>query len=541
MDLNNIFLLVIVASTLGLTACLFLLGIPLTLTWKPILSFAFLLIVVGISFKFAPTNAGYISLIFWLWLILLPIVANRLLSRYLNRQQYRQAYSLARFMARFYFYLSNWREQPDVIQLLELGQQGNLAQAARLLAQYERTKPDSPLYRFARSYLYALNGQWEELVQWVENAKPQNKIFAIDPDILLFYLRALGEIGELDRQIAIFNQHRRRLAKRRRSNQAYLFMFAFCGESAAVAQLLQGPLKSFSPPLKQLWLATANLSSGAIEQGMQQLNILLQNEKWLIRTSAQRRISHPLIMARYQLSLANQNQIAGLIYEIKYKKRFKLAASLRHSKAYLTYILISLNLLYFLLEVTAGGSENSQTLYRLGGLVVPDVITTGEWWRVLAAQFIHIGPIHLIINMLAFVWFSPFVETRLGKWRYLLLYFATGTGSLLVAVLLAQLHFFPRSAIAGASGGLMGLVGAMGAIALRDWWNEATKIARNIFIVILIAIGVQVVFDLIIFPQASFIGHLSGAILGFLIASQLKHLPIAPKDFTPPVSESLLK
>lgn len=540
MDLNNIFLVAVAVTNLALLICPFILRLPFTYAWKPLLILVFLLIVDGVSFKLAPASAGYISLSLWIWLFLLPTVAIRLFARYFSRQQYHPAYALARFMARCYFFFGSWRHEMQIIQLLGLAQQGHLAQVSQLLTEYQRTRPGTALARFARSYFYRLHHQWEEMVQWVETARFQDKILDIDPTIVLLYLRALGEIGELDRLLSAFLQRRSLLARLRQLNQAYLFIFAFCGERAAVEQLLQGPLRSFSPALKQFWRATANLSAGEIDEGMQLLTALLQNEDWTIHNAAKRRLSHPLIMARYQLSVPSQKQLAGFIREIEYKKRFKLAASLRHSKPYLTYALILLNLLCFLLEVRAGGSEDGLTLYRLGGLVVPDVITTGEWWRVLAAQFLHFGPLHLIVNMLAFIWLGPFVETRLGKWRYVLVYFASGTGSLLVAVILAQLQLFPRAAIVGASGGLMGLAGAMGAVALRDWWHQGARTARNIFIAILVGIALQAVSDLIIFPQASFIGHLSGALLGFLLASQLKHLVPAPKALAPPKSESFL-
>jgi membrane associated rhomboid family serine protease len=82
------------------------------------------------------------------------------------------------------------------------------------------------------------------------------------------------------------------------------------------------------------------------------------------------------------------------------------------------------------------------------------------WYCYFSAIFLHADPLHLLGNML-FLWiFGPPVEDRLGKVSYLLVYLATGfAGDLLQAVIDQAVLGHPQPGI-GASGCIMGVVGA---------------------------------------------------------------------------------
>ena len=43
----------------------------------------------------------------------------------------------------------------------------------------------------------------------------------------------------------------------------------------------------------------------------------------------------------------------------------------------------------------------------------------GEWWRIGTAAFLHVGPVHLVMNMLALLIFGSELERQLGRWRFL--------------------------------------------------------------------------------------------------------------------------
>jgi membrane associated rhomboid family serine protease len=90
----------------------------------------------------------------------------------------------------------------------------------------------------------------------------------------------------------------------------------------------------------------------------------------------------------------------------------------------------------------------------------------GYVWQLLSFQFMHAGPLHLIMNGVTLWMFGREVEEVLGKARFLTLYFLGGViGGLLQALLgLVSDKFFGGSVV-GASAGIFGVVAAYTMIA----------------------------------------------------------------------------
>ena len=65
------------------------------------------------------------------------------------------------------------------------------------------------------------------------------------------------------------------------------------------------------------------------------------------------------------------------------------------------------------------------TIYEKGVLYGP-FVGQGDWWRLVTAAFLHYGPVHLLLNMVALYWFGSLLEQRIGSGRYLLLYLVSG-------------------------------------------------------------------------------------------------------------------
>jgi rhomboid protease GluP len=123
---------------------------------------------------------------------------------------------------------------------------------------------------------------------------------------------------------------------------------------------------------------------------------------------------------------------------------------------YITYILMGINVLVFVLMYILGsGSENAYTLIKFGALYEP-LVKAGEYYRLITAAFLHIGIVHLLMNMYALYVVGSQVENFLGHFKYLLIYFVSIiTGSLLSIILNTN------TISAGASGAIFGLLGAL--------------------------------------------------------------------------------
>ena len=101
-------------------------------------------------------------------------------------------------------------------------------------------------------------------------------------------------------------------------------------------------------------------------------------------------------------------------------------------------------------------SISASTLAQFGGNNSL-LVKSGELWRLITSAFLHVSLIHLLVNMYSLVILGTQVETYIGKWKFLFIYFISAiTGNLLSLVFSA-----PNVVSVGASGALFGLMGAL--------------------------------------------------------------------------------
>ncbi len=181
---------------------------------------------------------------------------------------------------------------------------------------------------------------------------------------------------------------------------------------------------------------------------------------------------------------------------------------------------MALNVFMFAAETCMGGGTDPRVLYRLGALL-PPAVRAGEWWRMITAAFLHFGALHLTMNMLGLWILGPFVEFALGFRRFVLVFLLTGIGSMAVIMALSSTDD-PQSLTVGASGGIMGLVGATGALMLRGWLLEGAHVAKRRLVLVLMIVAMQTLFDSVV-PQVSMTAHLSGTVIGFAATMLLQH------------------
>jgi len=170
-----------------------------------------------------------------------------------------------------------------------------------------------------------------------------------------------------------------------------------------------------------------------------------------------------------------------------------------------TIALIAINVIVYLIEISAGGgglNAPSQRIVVDYGLFGP-FVSEGEVYRLVTSGFLHASLIHIGFNMLLLFFLGRLLEPALGTWRFLALYFAS-----LLAGSLGALILEPNSLGIGASGAIFGLAGATFVIA-RGRGMEA--LAGQI--------GFLIVFNLIFSfasPNISIGAHVGGLIGGVI-------------------------
>lgn len=128
----------------------------------------------------------------------------------------------------------------------------------------------------------------------------------------------------------------------------------------------------------------------------------------------------------------------------------KIESVFKMKKPIVTYTLIVINLLVFLLELSCGINEVAYY-----GANIAEYIKNGEIYRLLTSAFLHAGIIHLMCNMYCLYILGPQLESFFGKTKFLIIYLVSAITGNLMSML------FTTGASVGASGAIFGLFGAM--------------------------------------------------------------------------------
>jgi rhomboid protease GluP len=175
-----------------------------------------------------------------------------------------------------------------------------------------------------------------------------------------------------------------------------------------------------------------------------------------------------------------------------------------------TPVIISINILIFIAMVINGASIveiDSQMLLEWGADYRLNTLD-GEQWRLFTSTFIHIGIIHLVMNMYALFYIGSMVEPHLGPLRFTLVYVACG---LLASLTSIAMH--DDTVSVGASGAIFGIFGLYLALLLTRAIN--TDDTKKALYNMLIFLGYNLLFGMKAGVDNA--AHIGGLLTGFLI------------------------
>lgn len=194
------------------------------------------------------------------------------------------------------------------------------------------------------------------------------------------------------------------------------------------------------------------------------------------------------------------------------ENRQKAGQLFSHAKPTITYLLIFFNIIFYMIIEFLGSSQDIPHLIQFGAKYNP-LIMEHEWWRIFSSMFIHIGFIHLFMNMLALYYLGTAVERIYGPRKFLFIYTLGGVVGGLAS------FAFTVNVSAGASGAIFGLFGALLFFGLHERKIFLQTIGRGIIFVILF----NIIFGFTV-PNIDNGAHLGGLVAGF-ISSAIVHLP----------------
>ena len=149
-------------------------------------------------------------------------------------------------------------------------------------------------------------------------------------------------------------------------------------------------------------------------------------------------------------------KLAGDINEYNRQKSLEAEKLFGKRKPIITYLIISMCVIMFALMYIFGkGSYDNLTLLKFGANL--DVLVkNGDYYRLLTCAFLHIGIMHLLLNMYALYVIGPQVESFYGKFKFIIIYIISAiSGSML------SIAFSHNVISAGASGAIFGLLGSL--------------------------------------------------------------------------------
>jgi rhomboid protease GluP len=198
-----------------------------------------------------------------------------------------------------------------------------------------------------------------------------------------------------------------------------------------------------------------------------------------------------------------QRRDSGLLSDLK--------AVFTVSRGYLaTPFILNANLLVFLLMVLSGVSvmEPDAASLIAWGANGPQTVA-GQWWRLLTCTFLHIGVVHLLMNMYAFLLIGTQLEPRLGTARFGGAYLLSG----LAGSFFSLWWHGGNHLSAGASGAIFGMYGVFVPLLLTDLVDERNR--RQLRASMLFFIGYNLLGGL--GPGIDNAGHIGGLVMGLLI------------------------
>jgi rhomboid protease GluP len=211
---------------------------------------------------------------------------------------------------------------------------------------------------------------------------------------------------------------------------------------------------------------------------------------------------------------------ASIEQEQKDAEEIDRAMNLSGSNMYVTYGIMAINVLVFILMVVNGAglfAPNGYVHLKWGSDYAP-LTLSGDWWRLITNVFIHFGIIHLAMNMYCLYTLGIYLEPMLGKAKYTAAYLCTGV---LASIVSLWWHNDPVNS-AGASGAVFGMYGLFLALLTTSLIPKQIRQPMLQNIVIFVAYNLFYGLKGGVDNAAHVGGLLSGFIIGYIYVFAIK-------------------
>lgn len=187
--------------------------------------------------------------------------------------------------------------------------------------------------------------------------------------------------------------------------------------------------------------------------------------------------------------------------------------------------LLALNFIVWVLDsiITHGTRTAALSPFLWGNFNFNEAVLGLQLWRWVTYQFLHIGFLHLLFNMIGLFFFGPMLEQWWGSKRFLAFYLICGISGAFIMLVLAMvpglLGVGPTTPLVGASGALFGILAAAAVLYPHQRVMLIfPPIPMSLRTMALIFLGIAVLTVLAGGQNAGGqAAHLGGALMGFLL------------------------
>ena len=161
----------------------------------------------------------------------------------------------------------------------------------------------------------------------------------------------------------------------------------------------------------------------------------------------------------------------------------------------------------------SGGSNDHDVLLAFGAMEAHR-LAAGEYWRLGAAMFLHMGLLHLGLNCVGLLIFGYQLEPLLGRVRYIVLYAIAGLGGS-GASYAFNISVSTGVIAVGASGAIFGVLGGLVAF-LTLHRDRLGRMGRQNLTGLLVLAAINLAFGLVVANVDNY-AHAGGFVTGLLV------------------------
>ena len=174
-------------------------------------------------------------------------------------------------------------------------------------------------------------------------------------------------------------------------------------------------------------------------------------------------------------------------------------------------ILCGINLVVMAAMILAGSDLNRLTTITMikWGANYPALTFSTEPWRLVTYAFLHAGFVHLFMNLWSLLLLGPIIERLTGTMAFIVIYAASA-----VAGGIASAAWHPALVSVGASGAIVGIVGAVAGIVLTSRGSLPPALSASLRNAVLLILVMNAPLQLI--PHVDMACHIGGLIGGFV-------------------------